>query len=939
MSEAEPDLGLGTVLQVSDERVHVVFPASGQVRQYARDNAPLRRVRFRRGDRIESHEGRGLTVESVREEAGLITYVSGEVELPEAQLNDRLSVHGPEERLLAGRVDEPAGFDLRCRAWEHSYRSRHSAACGFVGGRIDLIPHQLYIAHEVSRRHAPRVLLSDEVGLGKTIEAGLILHRLLRSGRVARVLIVVPESLVHQWFVEMLRRFNLWMNIFDEERCEAIETGQPDANPFLDDQWVLCDLEFLTRNPRRARQAVEAGWDLLVVDEAHHLAWAPDAVSPEYGLVEALSRQAEGLLLLTATPEQVGPESHFARLRLLDPDRYGDYETFRQQGDTYRAVAGVAEKLQGRAALTRKDTTALAAFFEKDPESLARLAAAAKEGGTARQELLGRLLDLHGPGRVVFRNTRHVVRGFPKRYLHLAPLRADKDRDRWVDRVSTEFAVDAGDATLDFKPDLEGDPRVGWLADLLRRIDPEKVLLICRTQEKALALDQALRREINLGTGIFHEGLTLVQRDRNAAWFAEAHGCRLLLCSEIGSEGRNFQFAHHLVLFDLPLNPELLEQRIGRLDRIGQARDIQIHVPYLEGSPQEVLARWYHEGLDAFVTNLEGGNELLRQFGRQVHDLALEFPATHGASAELGRLLKETSAARKALRKRLELGRDRLLEMNSFRPETARGLVEAIVAEDADTRLEEFMLDAFEHFGVHTEELAPRTLALHPRGVTTEAFPSMPAEGMAATFERKRALARDDVGFLTLDHPMVTGAIDLILSAETGNSCFAIWPGAPEAGLWLETLFVLEPVADARWHVDRFLPATPLRLVVNHRGEEVGAKLTAARLTEALRPGRPHAVLEQDHVTRTLLPRMLEAARDEALGRAGVRRRESLAAMERVLSGEQQRLRALSRVNDHVRPEEIALAESQQEALAEAISSARVRLDGVRLIWGEPAGR
>ena len=130
----------------------------------------------------------------------------------------------------------------------------------------------------------------------------------------------------------------------------------------------------------------------------------------------------------------------------------------------------------------------------------------------------------------------------------------------------------------------------------------------------------------------------MLQRDRNAAWFAEEDGARLLICSEIGSEGRNFQFAHHLVLFDLPLNPELLEQRIGRLDRIGQQEEIHLHVPYLTRSPQEVLCRWYHEGLNAFECNLEGGNELLHQFGRQVHDLALEYPvaAAADAGAELG---------------------------------------------------------------------------------------------------------------------------------------------------------------------------------------------------------------------------------------------------------------------------------------------------------------
>ena len=110
--------------------------------------------------------------------------------------------------------------------------------------------------------------------------------------------------------------------------------------------------------------------------------------------------------------------------------------------------------------------------------------------------------------------------------------------------------------------------------------------------------------------GLFHEGLPLVQRDRNAAWFAEPDGAQLLICSEIGSEGRNFQFAHHLVLFDLPLNPGLLEQRIGRLDRIGQTQTIRIHVPYVESSSEECVLDWYHRGLDA-IRNLAARRQRL----------------------------------------------------------------------------------------------------------------------------------------------------------------------------------------------------------------------------------------------------------------------------------------------------------------------------------------
>ena len=117
-------------------------------------------------------------------------------------------------------------------------------------------------------------------------------------------------------------------------------------------------------------------------------------------------------------------------------------------------------------------------------------------------------------------------------------------------------------------------------------------------------ISEKLQEIINVNCAHFHEGMTLLQRDRSAAYFSEDEGARILICSEIGSEGRNFQFAHHLVLFDLPDDPELLEQRIGRLDRIGQTETINIHVPYKKGSRGEFLARWYHEGLGAFEHSL-----------------------------------------------------------------------------------------------------------------------------------------------------------------------------------------------------------------------------------------------------------------------------------------------------------------------------------------------
>jgi ATP-dependent helicase HepA len=552
--------------------------------------------------------------------------------------------------------------------------------------------------------------------------------------------------------------------------------------------------------------------------------------------------------------------------------------------------------------------------------------------------LLEELLDTHGPGRVLFRNTRAGMKGFPRRIAHLTKLDPGPEAEHWLDRLATEFAEDAGDIRLQAAADLARDPRVLWLVDLLRNLDPQKVLVISRTIEKAEALDAALRRHLTIKTGIFHEGLTLVQRDRNAAWFAEPDGARLLLCSEIGSEGRNFQFAQHLVLFDLPFNPELLEQRIGRLDRIGQTADIHIHVPYLARSPQEVLARWYHEGLNAFESNLEGGNELLRQFRRAVHDLALEFPVADQVPAgqELVDLLQETNLARQEIRRRLESGRDRLLELNSFRPAMAQRLITQIQELDRQPALENYMLSVFDHFGVPVEELAPQTWHLNSLGLFTESFPALPAEGLIVTCDRRRALSREDVGFLTWDHPMVGGAMELLLGGETGNCAFGVLPAANDRTILLELIFVLEAIAAPHLQVDRFLPPTPIRLLVNHKLLDVSKDFSGREWEQKLEKRLPYKLLDNVDIAQRTIPAMLQATAGFAEIQASALRQSALKTMNQMLEHEVRRLQMLRLVNDHVRPQEISLAQAQQQELATALRQARLRLDALRLIWKGP---
>ena len=933
VSEREPELGLGLIASIESGRIGVSFPAAGEQRLYARNTPVLKRVQFRVGETISARGGERLVIAAVAEEAGLLVYSGAGHRLREDAISDLANVLLPQARLLAGQVDLGAVFDLRFRALQAQATIRQSPLRGFLGGRIDLIPHQFFILQEVAARPVPRVLLADEVGLGKTIEACLIVQRLLAVGRAKRVLILVPESLVHQWFVELLRRFNLWFSILDEERCLAAEPGAPEGNPFLGQQLALCSIAFLATNEARGSQAVAAGWDIVAVDEAHHLEWAPEVPSVEYALVERLARKSPGLLLLTATPTQLGLPGHFARLRLLDPDRYASYATFLAETEAFGAVAAVAESLLDEKPLKPREHAALKRIFSRDPEALARhLAALEARTPGAREALLRTLVDQHGPGRVMFRNTRAAMTGFPKRKFCPAPL-AGADATR-LTRCARELEAEETGGEAGIRYSYKDDPRLEWLADYLRKHRTAKVLLICRSQRKVAAIAAALQERLTVKTGLFHEGLPLVQRDRQAAWFGEPDGARLLLCSEIGSEGRNFQFAHHLVLFDLPLNPGLVEQRIGRLDRIGQTQTIQIHVPYLAGSAEECVVEWYQRGLDAFAAPLHGGAEFMKEFRERLLILALGFTSTTASNKNnhaLDTLIAETAQFRRALLKRLQHGRDRLLELASFDRAAAQRIVDGVRAIESDLLLRRLLLDLFDHFGVHMKEHEEGDLFLDPSHAYVEAFPSIPADGTLVTFDRGRALVREDIPFVSRDHALVQDTLDLLLNSPSGTTAFAlIATGKPN--LLVEAVFVLETVADSRWHVDQFLPPAPVRVVVDAGGQDLTAERPAGPLDDDTPEHALQRFLERPLFNAALLKTMVDAATAVAETQSGHIRETATTRAAATLGAEIQRLIDLRRVNDHVRAEEITLAQERLQHTQAAITQARLRLDSLRLI-------
>ncbi|MGL4845217.1 MAG: RNA polymerase-associated protein RapA [Aeromonas veronii] len=941
ISDTETDLGLGTVVAVEGRMVTLLFPATGENRMYAKEEAPVTRVSFNVGDQITSHEDWTMTVEEVQEKDGLLIYVgvrtdnNEPVALKEVFLNNFIKFNKPQDRLFAGQIDRMSRFTLRYEALVNQHQRRRNPTRGLAGGRVSLIPHQLYIAHEVGHRYAPRVLLADEVGLGKTIEAGMIIHQQLLSGRAHRVLILLPETLQHQWLVEMLRRFNLHFSLFDEERC--IEAFADAENPFETEQLVICSLDFLRKKRRRFEQVLEAEWDLLVVDEAHHLEWSEEAPSRAYEMVEALAEQVPGVLLLTATPDQLGHQSHFARLRLLDPERFYDYEAFLAEEQAYGQVASAAQELLEGETLSDEARQILASQLEGLDLSDA----------AARQQAVAKLLDQHGTGRVLFRNSRANIQGFPERHLNVYPMPLPEQYKTAI-KVMGMMGGNGGDLQTralrylypekifqQFEGDnatwTQFDPRVEWLLELLLSARQQKVLVICSEAATAIALEEALRTREGIRGAVFHEGMSILERDKASAYFAQQEGgAQVLLCSEIGSEGRNFQFASHLVLFDLPLNPDLLEQRIGRLDRIGQQNTVEIHVPYLEGTAQRALQLWYHDGLDAFEQTCPTARPVFEAVREELFEL---LAANTGDQAALDALLVKTRELHEPLKARLEQGRDRLLEIHSSGGATAQQLVDKLAAEDDDTGMISFALKMFDEIGVNQDDRGENALVLTPGDhMLVSSFPGLPQDGMTITFDRNTALSRDDMALLSWDHPMMRGGIDLILGSEIGATSVALLKNKalPIGSILLELIFVAESAAHPQLY--RFMPPTPIRLLMDKNGQNLGEKVAFDAFNRQLTPVNRHLgsklVTASQPVIHGLIGKGQAIAEELKAGIVDKAR----AQMAQTLQQDLDRLEALKAVNPNVRDSELDYLRNLQAELHHLIDQTQLKLDAIRFI-------
>ncbi len=815
----QPEWGVGHLLSLEDSntKAQVSFPArdGGAPILVTTRGGTLVHAVLMKGDAIRTKAGvAGLVLASEPVARGLYFYTvklddGSETELIELDLR----AQAPKPDLIAmlreGRVADAKNFLLRRSALQLDDERRNDALGALLASRVMVKPHQVGVVQRVLSARRPRFVLADEVGLGKTIEAGMTFSALRLAGLARRVLVVAPAHLTVQWLVELFHKFNQLFTLMDNERYEQSVDEQPTVSPWARFELVVTSLELLQRSEQHRRETGDpkAWWDLVIIDEAHHLKG-----DKAYEAAQSLAKNCWGLLLLTATPMQLDPAEYQALLSLIDPvtaPTAGDFEArLARQEELSKAI---------RALLAGKKTSAavkeLAAKFPHD---------VSLQDIDDPDEMLAHLAETYSLSDRLIRNRRAIVGGFSERTLHVHSVAIGADELAAREAALAQLADDStvrGAALANLIRRLESSPAAFMAAvrgnkaltgmrtvlpdrdakytafskvlrDIWSNEKTAKVLVFTEARDTLESLQQKLRND-QLEALAYHGDLALIERDRQVARFRDPEGPKILLCTEVGGEGRNFQFAHHLVHYDLPWSPSTVEQRIGRLDRIGQSKPVDIHVFEAVGTFSADVLAVLRDAVGVFGETVGGLDAVLEGVEPRLTELALEKPQVR--AAYVAELKKKVSAAREQVKKAY----DPLLDLRSFDRNAVSALVGRAearagvdgddadplddrlwgVARDLDERLEECITELADRIGIRVDtdqEVDAFQAAFHlGHALNVEALPGFDIteeRTVLGTFWRDTAVEQEEIEYFATGHPFVEALFGFLRDGPYGRN-------------------------------------------------------------------------------------------------------------------------------------------------------------------------
>jgi len=822
------------------------------------------------------------------------------------------------DRLTSGDAGPASAFALRTRVVRLEAMRRADSLGALLSSRVHVLPHQVGAAGRILADRLPRFVLADEVGLGKTVEAGLVFAGMRQLGLAERVLVVVPEHLAFQWLAELFHKFNALFTLLTPER--VAELGGLEA-ALARSPLAIVSYEALLADEALARALAATALDLVIVDEAHHL--SDDDL---HALVAPLCRRSFGALLLTATPVRLDPREYFRLLSIVEPIPSTDVEGFLARLEQHEAYATVARELLAggtvRAALkTLRKLSPDDVTFEHDDQT--------------RDDLLAHLADHYSLSARLIRNRRVKVGAFTARKLQRFDVATGGRRRALVDLCAG--LAKAGEKVLVFGSDL----------DLLAELQ----VGIAGAGFESLSYDGAT---------------SLEARDRLVARFRDPEGPRILLSGEAGGEGRNFQFASHLVCADLPESPLGLEQGIGRLDRLGQARPGQIDL-VVEPGDEQFLADLYQHDIGIFEEPVGGLDAVLASLPDEL--AALRKKKTAKARADF----RSKLSARVAEARRVQHDGDPLLDIRSASlPELAalvgnafallddeppegiaslggvpteagmEALREALVTLSRwlEEELEDLGTDIGRRVGIDVDtdqNVSPFEVAFTlGSALKIDALPGMEIpdepETLLGSFWRETAVQRDELEWFATGHRLVEALIGLARDGDAGRAAMLRRPWAPRrGGLALRYTLQWPTGADTTpgarigsRQASRYLAGSPISVMVDlEAGRIVNGAAdrleTEADDAEDVRVGA---------VPAALLERARNAALAEAEARLEKRKEKALARLDAHAAAEEQRLVEAAFAGGAARKlVEAALAAVRQHRKVTAASLGRVGLE------------
>ena len=888
--------GYGVVTTVDDRRIQVRWdnPDPAIPSQFSTSDPPLQRADFAGRVAVRRSTEQQVAVLDLVEDAPpnwhcrvfSQTAVSENSNIPEADLRP-LQDNNPSARF---RDEEKIGSlqKYRLREVTRWYRAlnNHNDLVSLEQVQVDIKPHQVSVAHKVISNHPHRFLLCDEVGLGKTIEAGMVLKELRARGTVRRVLAIVPPNLIRQWQFEMKSKFNESFAVLNTATVNSLKDGGYVGNPFANPRFsnVLCSSRWVA-DPKWAQQCAEADWDLIIVDEAHHARSQSDGSRTLlYRLVRKLSEAdtTRGMLFLTATPMQLNTHELYALVELLDPALFPSPEHFEQHRQAVPGLSKLVEQLcQHGFPLPGNDpvdTIAKVAYWlDITPEEAKRQLTATGNNKKKIEAIAEKLSDRHRLSEVLIRNRKAVIGGFMPRaayrwnveltpeertalqaveeYVHYGYQVAEGRNDNAVGFVMVIFQklmassvaaikvslrnrrvriqenatnprsieyldeqfeddcelddvvdctraskaqMDEEIAFLDFAlekldavtTDSKAEVFLGQLSELFSDHPDEKVIVFTQFRETQRYLKMKLASR-GWTVNIFHGQQNPQEKDDAIANFHKGTGAQILISTEAGGEGRNLQFCHLLVNYDLPWNPMRVEQRIGRVDRIGQEHPISIFNLWVEGTIEARVLEILEHRIRIFEETV---GELDPILGETEHDLrrVMRLAAEQRAQA-LDDLDRNTENRMRKARESQRLMGDFIMDTKSYRKENTErilGQPSPVSNDDREQFIKQLLGDVNTHIkrtgNLHVLTFredcfhAPNTDALFPGGVTVRAVlrPDIRPDA-------------EDVEFMAFGHRVIDAIVEQVLSEEyegvTGTRRLFADDKLPPVSGWLFT--------------------------------------------------------------------------------------------------------------------------------------------------------